>query len=846
MRNLLLIHMESLNQLNYQMNKEYFSNLQKWEQKSVSFSKYFSTATSTCMVLSDLAFGGGLQNEPSKNLTSSLAKYCYQSSVFDKLSQKGYQVKVLAYPIGAQKMNEKNFIGFHTQLEETNSYGDYMESLDAALTTENPFAMWSCNFISNVSYNHFMENAKSQSSLERWSEGYRYMDGFVDDLMKLVEKKGLLDNTTVIFYGDHGDDLFAHGHHGGLAHAIEPYATLIHTPFWIYDSRLEARKITGQLINTTDIRGIIEYLLEMPVGIYPKNELKLPERNYSIARNAYAAQRVRAGYFNKGYSLTDGKFLFLVSNYGMELYQIDMDPACQHNLLQYFDLDGEELKLNIEKYVGLKLHFLGIVDKAAIIQIRSIFFTFREILREEVRKLYEYAECEERFLEINFQKIHYKAEEALVEAQKIDLIPKVINRLLNCMQIDEIAVYGGGQEELKGVYTAIKQYEIDDLEKSKNYKVLYIEVENQEEFDNIIPWIEDNKSNIEIIVHVKGSSEAPYCFGEIFDVRKCIAVSEDFKVLVFVEVSTETNILETIVKDFLAQEIDVYLLDMGINNAAVDIIRELKDNYSEHVFVDNSVNCVGLAGRKESILEFAEGIARKCDYDWYIYCEANEIMTGPRKGKNLRETIYHADQLGFNIIESLDPVFRDYQRKIWKKDRSLNLKRTIGEIAQIEKPKIYPLGIISEYYCEEDIFMDSVKYEPGMQLGQWRDKILNKYDISLFLGGEVKMDSVRSEFELDSYDFSGKKLILYGAGDYGQFCYAKLSEQAEIVDWVDGKNKYMTYMFCKGIASPDVIRDIKFDAVYIAIIDEESQLAAKNNLLNLGVSPDKIWLPIIY
>ena len=58
MRNIVLIHLESLNYMHYQMNKELFPTLQKWEERSLSFSKYFSTATSTMMVLSDLAFGG--------------------------------------------------------------------------------------------------------------------------------------------------------------------------------------------------------------------------------------------------------------------------------------------------------------------------------------------------------------------------------------------------------------------------------------------------------------------------------------------------------------------------------------------------------------------------------------------------------------------------------------------------------------------------------------------------------------------------------------------------------------------------------------------------------------------
>ena len=42
--------------------------------------------------------------------------------------------------------------------------------------------------------------------------------------------------------------------------------------------------------------------------------------------------------FHKGYSLTDGKFLFLASNRGMELFHIGMDAFCQHNLLDYFSI----------------------------------------------------------------------------------------------------------------------------------------------------------------------------------------------------------------------------------------------------------------------------------------------------------------------------------------------------------------------------------------------------------------------------------------------------------------------------------------------------------------------------
>lgn len=94
-RNLLLIHLESLNYMVYQANKRIFPTLRYWEQKSLSFCNYFSTATSTMMVLSDLAYGGILQNEPCESLTDGLKKYCYKASLFDDLQKKDIRLKCL-------------------------------------------------------------------------------------------------------------------------------------------------------------------------------------------------------------------------------------------------------------------------------------------------------------------------------------------------------------------------------------------------------------------------------------------------------------------------------------------------------------------------------------------------------------------------------------------------------------------------------------------------------------------------------------------------------------------------------------------------------------------------------
>lgn len=414
MRNLILMHLESLNNTNYRLNGQLYPILRKWEQRSLLFSQYFATATSTMMICSDLAYGGMLQYESCRYLNERPKKYCYSESFLDVLKRRGYQVKVLGYPqddsgdiLGG---NENCFIGYETEMDVIAPYEQYLQTIENAMTKEEPFAIWTCNYISNVSFNQFMENVEGLTGIERWEKSYRCMDCAAGDIMELLERKELLESTTVIFYGDHGDDMFAHGKHNGLLHAIEPYESLIHTPLFIYDSRFEAEEISA-LVCTTDIKDLAMQLLALPEQKLERKDLQLPQRKYALARNAYAAQKVRENSFHKAYSLTDGTFLFLAGDQGMELYHIGMDAGCQHNLLDYFDFDGEVLALNEIAYGGVKYHFRSLINAEAIEQIKHIFYEYRKQLMREVERLYQYAECNTLFLEIDFNNINYGGDE---------------------------------------------------------------------------------------------------------------------------------------------------------------------------------------------------------------------------------------------------------------------------------------------------------------------------------------------------------------------------------------------------------------------------------------------------
>lgn len=408
MRNLILMHLESLNNVNYQVNKNMFPNLAFWEKESLVFPDYFSTATSTLMILGDLLYGGMRQYEVCDSMDCIPGQYCYKESLFDSLRKKGYVTGVLYYPGGAdcESANRRHVAGFQNQLKSFREYSDYIFEAERIMDSEKPFALMCCNTISNVALNHHIPYGKLKSGLDRWKDGYQFMDSCVGEISRLLKSKNLLDNTTIIFYGDHGDDYYAHGTHGGLTHAIEPYASLIHTPFWIYDNRLVRRKKCNDLISTIDIRDITERLLSMPETKFEWNELGLIPRKYAFARNAYAAQPVRKGIFNKGYCLTDGKFLFLASNNGLELYDIEMDRLCQNNLLYFFKYKEGILHLNSELNASLGYHYRHIFDIAAVRQIRQIFYYFRKKLYDEVTELYRYAGCKDKINELNFEDIH--------------------------------------------------------------------------------------------------------------------------------------------------------------------------------------------------------------------------------------------------------------------------------------------------------------------------------------------------------------------------------------------------------------------------------------------------------
>lgn len=403
-KNIIIIHLESLNNIIYRMNPQLFPNIRKVEEKSVSFRKYFSTATSTLMVMSDLIYGGMNQYEQCRELTEQPKTFEYDTGLLDDLYDRGYETSVFGYPYANDifLMKKHKLCGNKVEIIEYSTYEVFWNAFQKAMYSDKKYAIYIANFLSNIGFNNFIEKKNKSYATQRWSDGYRFLDDMVGNIFELLAETQKSDNTIVLLYGDHGDDYWGHGFHMGLTHAIEPLTPLIHTPFMIWEKGKYHEQISEDLVSTVDIRDIVCKLADGSEVDLDRN------RKYAFARSAFAAQPIRLDSFNKGYSITDGKMLLLVTYNGMEMYDIEMDPACGFNFLSVFRLEQDKLVFDEPQMNKFRYHFEAFMDANEKRYIRQKFYYLKAQLEREVKERYTLIKKDEEvYREMKFDRIHY-------------------------------------------------------------------------------------------------------------------------------------------------------------------------------------------------------------------------------------------------------------------------------------------------------------------------------------------------------------------------------------------------------------------------------------------------------
>jgi arylsulfatase A-like enzyme len=109
-----------------------------------------------------------------------------------------------------------------------------------------------------------------------------YVDQKIGDLVDMLRRHGILDDTLLVITSDHGENI---GDHGLLAHQYCVYDSLIHVPLIIrYPERFPAgQRITAQ-VQTHDLFRTILDLLDLDPGVVPN-----PLQDYSLLPEAITA-----------------------------------------------------------------------------------------------------------------------------------------------------------------------------------------------------------------------------------------------------------------------------------------------------------------------------------------------------------------------------------------------------------------------------------------------------------------------------------------------------------------------------------------------------------------------------
>jgi len=174
------------------------------------------------------------------------------------------------------------------------------------------------------------------------------VDEYVRRLFGILED--VLDETTVIFGSDHGDEF---GEHGGLSHDGKMYSELVRVPLFIYDRGRAEGEVYEPPVSNIDISPTIAHLFEIREVDGFKGSSLLPIDEYQ-ARSCFGEATNKRGHKEKEedrpiyYCLKNERKIILDEGTGTwELYHLKDDPGEKKNLIdedEHADILKDELQ----------------------------------------------------------------------------------------------------------------------------------------------------------------------------------------------------------------------------------------------------------------------------------------------------------------------------------------------------------------------------------------------------------------------------------------------------------------------------------------------------------------------
>lgn len=363
-KNLLLIHLESVSQMAFWQYSAEMPTLFDLMGKSAAFSRFYAASTSSVMSMSDLLHGDSSEMDhlavfpKDKGFLAGLS-----SNLFLILAENDYATYGVQYGSFCLGDAPNNFWGvwpeacgqFRQQKDREEMHGGIRDFLETSKAAGKPFALYFWNMNTHLRDDDPLE-PPNQAYHERFQSGYRLLDLSVKRLFEDLGALGLLDDTLIIAFGDHGDDLFRHGLYRGRSHIIDPYANVCWCPLFIHDRNVEIC-ISQKLMSMVDVKPTLLHMLlperppEPPTTPFSGINVLAADRSAAFSQSMFALQTERsdpARAITKSYAVTDGDFRLMASSPvnlddsgGLEFFFEQWDYGNTRNLLDFCRLDSQ-------------------------------------------------------------------------------------------------------------------------------------------------------------------------------------------------------------------------------------------------------------------------------------------------------------------------------------------------------------------------------------------------------------------------------------------------------------------------------------------------------------------------
>ena len=387
MKNLLILHLESISRQRFECFASAFPRTRALMADALVFDNYVSSATSTMMVLTYLWHGNDFEFDAATEFEG-MRPARNNPNLFSVLRDHGYRTGLIGLN-AFHTLQPTRLSAWPDDLPPvwgTNDFPTLHAKFDA-LTDDGPFALYVWDLVTHVEHSQAL-SPFANGLTDQLQRACAVADEAIGECLATLERKGLLANTTIVVYGDHGDDYWTHGFRGGLVHGTEPYADITSAPLAIRDPGLPAGVYSG-LASTIDLRATCLGLLGIDGGMSfaPSGIDLLGGVNDVVFAQNFTANQPDwpARGIAKTFAATDGTYTLLANSGGLELYANRLDPGNHCNLLQFFTLapGGGLLLRNL---VNASMHFRAALadNRRNLDHLESGFRRLRDALATRV------------------------------------------------------------------------------------------------------------------------------------------------------------------------------------------------------------------------------------------------------------------------------------------------------------------------------------------------------------------------------------------------------------------------------------------------------------------------------